>query len=81
MGLTKKDTFSKTVTNGTLDVPSFNQGWIANDGGGDLTLTFANNDVLVLKPLEQHRWEYMDCLFKGYKASGVATTFRVTWVS
>jgi hypothetical protein len=37
--------------------------------------------VLVLKPLEQHRWEYMDCLFKGYKASGVATTFRVTWVS
>ncbi len=81
MALVKKDTFSGEITNNTLVVPDFTQLWIINDGAGDLTLTFANTNVLTLKSGEELKYGCSEnVIYKGFSASGLATTYRYMYI-
>lgn len=80
MAQIEKDTFAGTKTNEAFTFPSFTDGWIANDGGGDLTITLANGNILTLKPYESHNWTYRNgSIYKGFTANGT-TTYRYAYV-
>ena len=77
MALVKKDTFAGLATNTAQVLPDFTEGWVKNDGAGDLTLTFANGEQLVLKAFEEQRWDFRaNQIIKGFSMNGPATTFR-----
>jgi hypothetical protein len=94
MPLIKKYTFADTIVNGVstnpipavipnpaaIVFPDFTDGWIANDGAGDLLLTLANGNVLTLKSGDTQRWGYNgNVLNLGYTANGLGTTLRYAY--